>query len=86
ALGLAGYQGQSLDAAAVIGTLAASVSLVEPGTRLSAQELADELDLERFQSALQLQANHPIVDPNAAVDPNEAVDCGETMDSGDTMD
>ena len=86
ALGLAGYQGQGLDAAAVIGALAASVSLVEPGTRLSAQELADGLDLERFQAALRLQANHPIearnatVASNATVAPNEAVDSCATVD------
>lgn len=79
-LGLAGYQGQGLEAAAVIGALAASVSLVEPGSCLSAQELADGLDLERFQACLKLQVNHPIVARNAAEAPNEAVDCGEAVD------
>jgi glutamyl-tRNA synthetase len=38
--GLASYRQRGLDAAAVIGELAASLDLVPPGTRLSAAELA----------------------------------------------
>ena len=48
--GLEGYRNQGLDAAAVVGTLAASAGLVEMGARLSAQELVEQLDLETFQS------------------------------------
>ena len=45
-----GYRNKGLDAAAVVGTLAASAGLVEMGARLSAQELVEQLDLETFQS------------------------------------
>ena len=48
--GLEGYRNKGLDAAAVVGTLAASAGLVEMGARLSAQELVEQLDLETFQS------------------------------------
>jgi glutamyl-tRNA synthetase len=41
--GLAGYRARGCDGAAVIGDLAASVGLVAPGERLSANELLDEL-------------------------------------------
>jgi len=37
--GVAGFRGRGLDAAAVVGELAASVGLVPPGTRLSAADL-----------------------------------------------
>ena len=51
--GLAGYRAAGLDAAAVVGELAASAGLVAAGSRLSVGELVDELTLERFEAALQ---------------------------------
>ena len=47
--GLAGLRQRGLDAAGVVGELAASVALVPAGTRLSAQELLEELTRERWQ-------------------------------------
>ncbi|MCS5706987.1 MAG: tRNA glutamyl-Q(34) synthetase GluQRS [Cyanobacteriota bacterium] len=57
--GIAGFQAQELDAAAVIGVLAASAGLVPAGTRLSARELLDGLTPERFDAALQRAAANP---------------------------
>lgn len=51
--GLAGMRERGLDAAAVVGELAASLGLVPAGTRLSAQELLAELTLQRLRQALQ---------------------------------
>jgi glutamyl-tRNA synthetase len=50
--GLAGYRSSGLDAAAVIGELAASLSLVPAGSRLSAQELLSELDAKGLNACL----------------------------------
>lgn len=50
--GIAGFQARGMDAAAVIGELAASAALVPPGTCLSTQELLDGLNVERFEAAL----------------------------------
>jgi glutamyl-tRNA synthetase len=50
--GIAGYREQGLDAAAVVGQLAASTGLVPSHSRLSAEELAQELTLERLDAAL----------------------------------
>jgi glutamyl-tRNA synthetase len=50
--GVAGDRAAGLDAAAVVGELAASAGLVAPGSRLSARELLDELTPERFEGAL----------------------------------
>lgn len=50
--GLDGYLQRGLDAAAVVGHLAASAGLVPAGSRLSAAELLQELGLERLDSAL----------------------------------
>lgn len=54
--GLAGYRSRGLDAAAVIGELAASLSLVPAGSRLSAQELLQELDAGRLDACLRAAA------------------------------
>ena len=50
--GLDGYQQRGLDAAAVVGELAASAALVPPGSRLSAAELLQELSPGRLDRAL----------------------------------
>ena len=50
--GLAGYRARGLDAAGVIGELAASLDLVPPGSRLSAAELAVGLQAERLERSL----------------------------------
>lgn len=52
AAGLAGLRQRGLDAAGVVGELAASLALVPAGTRLSAAELRQELTLERLRQAL----------------------------------
>lgn len=54
--GLAGYRCRGLDAAAVIGELAASLALVPAGSRLSAQELLQELDTGRLDARLRSPA------------------------------
>lgn len=54
--GIAGYRAAGLDAAAVVGELAASAGLVAEGSRLSARELVEELTIERFDAALQQAA------------------------------
>ena len=55
--GLDGYRQRGLDAAAVVGELAASAALVPPGSRLSAAELLQELSPGRLDQALRpLQA------------------------------
>lgn len=51
-LGLDPLRQEGLDAAAVIGRMAASLDLVPPGSRLSAQELLQELDLPRLEAQL----------------------------------
>ena len=51
--GLAGYRARGLDAAGVIGELAASAQLVPAGSRLSATELLQHVSSERFEAALQ---------------------------------
>ncbi|MBM5802481.1 MAG: tRNA glutamyl-Q(34) synthetase GluQRS, partial [Cyanobacteria bacterium K_DeepCast_35m_m2_023] len=53
--GLCGFRQRGLDAAAVVGELAASVALVPPGTRLSAAEMQQELAHEPQQIGLVLQ-------------------------------
>lgn len=50
--GLAGLRARGLDAAGVVGELAASLALVPPGSRLSAEELLASLDHDRFTQAL----------------------------------
>lgn len=50
--GLDGYRQRGLDAAAVVGELAASAALVPPGSRLGAAELLQELSLEQLDRAL----------------------------------
>jgi glutamyl-tRNA synthetase len=50
--GLDGYRQRGLDAAAVVGELAASAALVPPGSRLSAAELLQELSPGRLDRAL----------------------------------
>ncbi|MCP9883162.1 tRNA glutamyl-Q(34) synthetase GluQRS [Cyanobium sp. Alchichica 3B3-8F6] len=50
--GLDGYRQRGLDAAAVLGELAASAALVPPGSRLSAAELLQELSPGRLDRAL----------------------------------
>ena len=50
--GLAGYRERGLDAAAVVGDLAASVGLVPTGSRLSAAELLQQLDRRHWRAAL----------------------------------
>jgi glutamyl-tRNA synthetase len=55
--GLDGYRQRGLDAAAVVGELAASAALVPPGSRLSAAELLQALSPGRLDRALRaLQA------------------------------
>jgi glutamyl-tRNA synthetase len=56
AAGLAGYRSRGLDAAAVIGELAASLALVPFGSRLSARELLQELDAGRLDACLRSPA------------------------------
>jgi glutamyl-tRNA synthetase len=51
--GLAGLRDRGMDAAAVIGLLAASLGLVPPGSRLSARELLAGLSLRSLEAALQ---------------------------------
>jgi glutamyl-tRNA synthetase len=55
--GLAGFQARGLDAAAVVGELAASAGLVPAGTRLSARELRQELSIEAFERAVAAAAS-----------------------------
>jgi len=50
--GLAGWRARGLDAAGVVGALAASLALVPAGSRLSAAELLASLDAERLGQAL----------------------------------
>lgn len=50
--GLDGYRQRGLDAAAVVGELAASAALVPQGSRLDAAELLQELSPERLDRAL----------------------------------
>ncbi|MFM8604939.1 MAG: tRNA glutamyl-Q(34) synthetase GluQRS [Cyanobium sp.] len=54
--GLAGYRSGGLDAAAVIGELASSLDLVPAGSRLSAQELLQEMEAGRLDACLYTQA------------------------------
>ncbi|MCP9926288.1 tRNA glutamyl-Q(34) synthetase GluQRS [Cyanobium sp. CH-040] len=54
--GLAGLRQRGLDAAGVIGALAASAGLVPPGSRLSAAELLQELTPQRFADCLKAAA------------------------------
>jgi glutamyl-tRNA synthetase len=54
--GLVGYRRRGLDAAAVIGELAASLALVPAGTRLSARELLLELQAGRLDGCLRTLA------------------------------
>ena len=54
--GLAGYRQRGLDAAAVVGELAASLALVPSGTRLTATELVQELSSEPQRLFCALQA------------------------------
>lgn len=51
-LGLATWQEQGLDAPAVVGRLAASLQLVPEGSRLTAEELRQELSLAELRMAL----------------------------------
>ncbi|PHX67690.1 MAG: tRNA glutamyl-Q(34) synthetase GluQRS [Cyanobium sp. Baikal-G2] len=50
--GLAGYQQRGMDAAAVVGQLAASADLLPAGSRLSAAELLQQLSSERLDQLL----------------------------------
>ncbi len=50
--GLAGYRDSGMDAAAVVGQLAATAALVPVGTRLSAAELLQQLTPARLDQAL----------------------------------
>jgi glutamyl-tRNA synthetase len=50
--GLADLRARGLDAAAVLGLLAASLDLVPPATRLSSTELLQEQSLPRLQALL----------------------------------
>jgi glutamyl-tRNA synthetase len=51
-LGLGSLAEQGLDAAAVVGLMAASVQLVPPGSRLSSAELLQSCSLDRLQAVL----------------------------------
>ena len=55
-LGLESLAEQGLDAAAVVGLMAASVQLVPPGSRLSSAELLQECSLDRLQAVLARRA------------------------------
>jgi glutamyl-tRNA synthetase len=55
-LGLETMAEQGLDAAAVVGLMAASVQLVPPGSRLSGAELLQECSLDRLQAVLARRA------------------------------
>jgi glutamyl-tRNA synthetase len=48
--GLGGARSRGLDAAAVIGELAASLALVPPGVRISARELLSDIDAARLRA------------------------------------
>jgi glutamyl-tRNA synthetase len=52
--GLLALQQQGVDAAALVGRLAAGVGLVPAGSRLSAAELLQELNLDRLRAQLRL--------------------------------
>ncbi len=54
--GIDAFRSRGLDAAAVIGELAASAGLVPPRSRLSAEELRQHLSLERFETTIQAAA------------------------------
>jgi glutamyl-tRNA synthetase len=67
--GVEGFRGRGLDAAAVVGQLAASLGLVPAGTRLNAQELLASLDrstLERCLRAADIDRLGPRSDPQRA--------------------
>jgi glutamyl-tRNA synthetase len=51
-LGLDSLSDQGLDAAAVVGLMAASLQLVPPGSRLSSGELLQDCSLDRLQAVL----------------------------------
>jgi glutamyl/glutaminyl-tRNA synthetase len=55
--GLEGLRQRGLDAPAVIGALAASAGLVDPGSRLSARELLAELTPQRLDTCLSASAS-----------------------------
>jgi glutamyl-tRNA synthetase len=59
ALGLEGYQKAGFDAPAVIGDLAASLGLVPSGSRISARELLEGLDLPSLEASLHQRDNNP---------------------------
>jgi glutamyl-tRNA synthetase len=64
--GISGFRSRGLDAAAVVGALAASAGLVPRGSRISAEELLQDLSPERFELAIQaaVQADrHPVAGP-----------------------
>jgi glutamyl-tRNA synthetase len=67
--GVEGFRRRGLDAAAVVGQLAASLGLVPAGTRLNAQELLASLDrstLERCLMAADIDRLGPRSDPQRA--------------------
>jgi glutamyl-tRNA synthetase len=55
-LGLDSLSDQGLDAAAVVGLMAASLQLVPPGSRLSSGELLQDCSLDRLQAVLSRRA------------------------------
>jgi glutamyl-tRNA synthetase len=55
-LGLGSLAEQGLDAAAVVGLMAASVQLVPPGSRLSSAELLQHCNMNRLQAVLARRA------------------------------
>jgi glutamyl-tRNA synthetase len=59
--GLEGLRRRGLDAAGVVGELAASANLVPPGSRLSARELLEELTPQRLAAGLGERALEPVV-------------------------
>jgi glutamyl-tRNA synthetase len=57
--GLAGARQRGLDAAAVIGELAASVGLVPPGVRISARELLSGIDAAALRAISDSASRQP---------------------------
>lgn len=67
--GIEHFRARGLDAAAVVGELAASAGLVPPRSRLSAEELRQQLSLEGFEAAMKTAAQQ---DQQRAAGPVEA--------------
>lgn len=77
--GVEGFRGRGLDAAAVVGHLAASLGLVPAGTRLSASELLASLDRATLERGLRTA---DVDRPGPSSDPQQADGTGTSPDPG----